>query len=103
MISGPQIVFSLYGSNMWGTETSRGYARIHVPLCGSEQTFNAPIIVAKCSNIWAAAVSFVSDRSPELRDPKILAEGLKNKSEFFVWFILGLIKFEVIDTKRIAW
>lgn len=68
---------------MWGTETSRGYARIHVPLCGSEQLFNAPIIVAKCSNMWTAAVSFVSDRSPELRDPKILAEGLKNKSELF--------------------
>lgn len=76
---------------MWGTETSRGYARIHVPLCGSEHLFNAPIIVAKCSNMWAAAVSYVSDRSAELRDPKILAEGLKNKSEGFFLYILILV------------
>lgn len=75
---------------MWGTETSRGYARIHVPLCGSEQLFNAPIIVAKSSNMWAAAISFVSDRNPELRDPKVLTEGLKNKSKVVYFFDFNL-------------
>lgn len=101
LFSGPQIVFSLYGNNIWGTETSRGYARIHVPLCGSEQLYNAPIFVAKCSSMWAAAVSFMSDRSPELRDPKLLAEGLKNKSKVFFLCNFFFILIEVIDVKNL--
>lgn len=50
--------------------------------------------------MWAAAVSFVSDRSPELRDPKLLAEGLKNKSEVF-FLCKFFILIEVIDVKNL--
>lgn len=76
----PQIVISLYGTNFWGTETSRGYARVHVPLCGTSKEIRAPILTPKCENLWAALVSWFTDRSPELRDPKILADGTKNKN-----------------------
>lgn len=69
--AGPQIVFSFYGANWWRCETSRGYARIHVPLGIREIT--APLCVARCSNFWAAVVSWISGRNPELRDPKVLA------------------------------
>lgn len=76
---GPQIVFSLYGPNWWGTESSKGYARIHVPPGGDRKTIRAPILVAKCSNVWSAISSWFTDRNPELRDPKILLDGNKSK------------------------
>lgn len=78
---GPQIVFSFYGKNMWGTEISQGYARIHVPLCGEIKKVIAPILIPKCSNMWAALVSWMTDKNPELKDPKILVDGGKTKSE----------------------
>lgn len=76
---GPQIVFSLYGTNWWRAESSRGYARIHVPLGGKPTTLRAPILTAQCSNLWSSLSSWFTDRNPELRDPKILLEGTKNK------------------------
>lgn len=79
MIPGPQIVFSLYGTNWWRAESSKGYARIHVPLSGKPTTLHAPILTAQCSNLWSSLSSWFTDRNPELRDPKILLEGTKNK------------------------
>lgn len=76
---GPQIIFSLYGTNWWGTESSKGYARLHLPLGGSRKTIRAPILTAQCSNIWSSLSSWFTDRNPELRDPKILLEGTKSK------------------------
>lgn len=88
MILGPQIIFSLYGTNRWGTEINLGYARIHVP-CNvinerkSElQILRAPIFTPKATNIWASMINLITDRSPELRDPKILANGTKTKNLF---------------------
>lgn len=80
--AGPQIVFSLYGPNWWGTESSKGYARIHVPPGGQQKTIRAPILVAKCSNVWSAISSWFTDRNPELRDPKILLDGNKSKGNY---------------------
>ena len=88
LILGPQIIFSLYGTNRWGTEINLGYARIHVP-CNvinerkSElQILRAPIVTPKATNIWASMINLITDRSPELRDPKILANGTKTKNLF---------------------
>lgn len=72
-------MFSLYGTNWWGTETSKGYARIHVPLGGNRITMRAPILTAQCSNIWSSLSSWFTDRNPELRDPKALLDGTKAK------------------------
>lgn len=77
IIPGPQIVFSVYGSNWWRCETSRGYARVHIPL-GSRE-LDAPITIPRCSNFWAAVISWFSGRNPELRDPKVLTNGNKTK------------------------
>lgn len=82
-------MFSLYGNNWWGAESSKGYARIHVPLGGKRTTIRAPILIAKCSNIWSAISSWFTDRNPELRDPKILLEGTKTKG--FVCLISNLL------------
>lgn len=78
-VTGPQIVFSLYGTNWWRAESSRGYARIHVPFSGKCTTIRAPILTAKCSNLWSTLSSWFTDRNPELRDPKILVQGIKSK------------------------
>jgi B9 domain-containing protein 1 len=75
----PQIVFSIYGSNFWGLETVRGYSRLSIPLSGGVQTYVAPIILPKSVYIWAAMIDWILDRSPELRDPKVLADGTKFK------------------------
>uniref|UniRef100_A0A904A650 B9 domain-containing protein 1 n=1 Tax=Anopheles quadriannulatus TaxID=34691 RepID=A0A904A650_ANOQN len=77
----PQIVFSLYGANIWNVETNRGYARVHCPLSGtgSERTLRAPLFIPKYSNLCSAAMSWLSGVNPELRDPKILADGSKHK------------------------
>lgn len=72
-------MFSLYGTNWWKAETSKGYARLHIPLGGTRKTFHAPIITAQCTNIWSSISSWFTDRNPELRDPKILLEGTKCK------------------------
>lgn len=77
--TGPQIVFSLYGTNWWRAESSQGYARIHIPLGGKRTTIQAPILTAQCSNLWSSLSSWFTDRNPELRDPKILLEGIKSK------------------------
>ncbi|XP_058456944.1 B9 domain-containing protein 1 [Malaya genurostris] len=75
----PQIVFSLYGNNFWNVETNRGYARVHCPLSGTNCTLRAPLLVPKFSNIWSAAVSWITGINPEMRDPKVLADGSKHK------------------------
>lgn len=88
MNSGPQIVFSLYGSNFWGREVSLGYARALVP-CSIANKVNSgpskiqvPIIIPKSTNMWTSIVNLITNRSPELRDPKTLADGTKTKNLF---------------------
>lgn len=107
---GPQIVFSLYGKNFWGTETSQGYGRVHVPLFGQISTSSVPVLVPKCSNIWAAIVSWMTDKNPELRDPKVLIDGSKTKSKnrqnYFMmtsFFIHVNLKFIFRSNDRIVW
>lgn len=81
----PQIVFSLYGANIWNVETNRGYARVHCPLSGggngpsAGRTLRAPLFIPKYSNMCSAAMSWISGVNPELRDPKILTDGSKHK------------------------
>lgn len=81
-------MFSLYGTNFWGTEVNLGYARIHVPCMitndrKQEQTIiRAPIITPKSTNVWSSLINLITNRSPELRDPKILADGTKTKNLF---------------------
>ncbi|XP_055602494.1 B9 domain-containing protein 1 [Uranotaenia lowii] len=76
----PQIVFSLYGNNFWNVETNRGYARVHCPLSGSKRVMQAPLFVPKFSNVWSAAMSWITGVNPEMRDPKTLADGSKHKA-----------------------
>ncbi|XP_052861976.1 B9 domain-containing protein 1 [Anopheles bellator] len=78
----PQIIFSLYGANVWNVETNRGYARVHCPLSGShsaERTLRAPLFIPKYANACSAVMSWISGVNPEMRDPKILADGSKHK------------------------
>jgi B9 domain-containing protein 1 len=87
-VLGPQIVFSLYSTNMWGTEVNCGYARIHVPCVISNDSnaqpviIRTPIITPKSTNIWSSLINLIINRNPELRDPKILADGSKTKNLF---------------------
>lgn len=76
---GPQIIFSLYSQNWWRCETSRGYARIHVPLGGDIRDIHAPLLIPRCINPWAALANWFTGRNPELRDPKVLADSSKTK------------------------
>jgi B9 domain-containing protein 1 len=75
----PQIVYSLYGTNFWGVETSRGYARIHCPLPGNAQTIKAPIFIPKFTSFWSALMSWITDINPEMKDPKMMSDGSKHK------------------------
>lgn len=71
---------------MWGTEVNLGYSRIHVPCVLTNERnqkatiINAPIFTPKATNMWSAIINFISNRSPELRDPRILADGTKAKN-----------------------
>lgn len=76
---GPQMTLSLFGRNRWGNETIQGYARLHLPLGGGRRQIRAPIVNAKCANIWAALQSWLIDRNPELKDPRVLADGPRTK------------------------
>lgn len=72
---GPQIVVSLYGRNWWGRETAQGYCRLHAPLGARPATVKAPILNVRSTNIWNAMLGWVSDQRPELKDPRVLADG----------------------------
>jgi B9 domain-containing protein 1 len=80
------MVLSLYGTNMWGTEVNLGYTRIHVPceISNKSETtvLRAPIITPKSTNIWSSLINLITNRNPELRDPKILADETKTKNLF---------------------
>lgn len=82
------MVLSLYGTNMWGTEVNLGYTRIHVPCVIAKdsktevKSIQAPILTPKSTNIWSSLINFITNRNPELRDPKILADGTKTKNLF---------------------
>lgn len=84
------MVFSIYGTNIWGTEVNLGYARAHVPCFATKEgkrseftVVKAPIIIPKATNVWSSLINFITARSPELRDPpKILTDGTKTKNLF---------------------
>lgn len=76
--TGPQLVVSLYGINYWGAEVSKGYVRIHIPI-NNKADQRAPIMTAKCSNIWSTISNCFLDRNPELKDPRVLTESEKLK------------------------
>lgn len=88
IFAGPQIVFSLYGTNFWGTEVNLGYARLHVPCSISNERksqpciIRAPVFTPKSTNMWSSLMNLFTNKSPELRDPKILADGTKTKNLF---------------------
>jgi B9 domain-containing protein 1 len=72
---------------MWGTEVNLGYARVHVPCVLTNEkrkvetnVIRAPIITPKATNIWSSVINLITNRNPELRDPKILADGTKTKN-----------------------
>jgi B9 domain-containing protein 1 len=73
---------------MWGTEVNLGYARIHVPCIISNErksepnSIHAPIFTPKATNFWSSIINLIANRNPELRDPKILADGTKTKNLF---------------------
>jgi B9 domain-containing protein 1 len=71
---------------MWGTEVNLGYARFHVPCSISNDKksqstiLRAPIVTPRATNIWSSLINLITNRNPELRDPKIFADGTKTKN-----------------------
>ncbi|XP_059608388.1 B9 domain-containing protein 1 [Phlebotomus argentipes] len=77
----PQIVVSFWGSNLWGTEVCRGYARLHIPLPerGKHRKIQAPIVTPKPMDLCTQIMAWITDWAPELRDPSVLASGNRTK------------------------
>ncbi|XP_030371422.1 B9 domain-containing protein 1 [Scaptodrosophila lebanonensis] len=81
----PQLLVSVFGCNGHGRERLLGYARVHLPLFGSQcdqssqPMLNAPILKPKCPNIIADLTSWMMRREPELRDAKVLLDTMKCK------------------------
>lgn len=75
------MILSVYGTNIWGIEHILGYGRIHVPVnTSSSSKFEVDLSVPKCTDMWSNFVSLLSLRGPELKDPKILADGRNDYS-----------------------
>lgn len=81
------MTLSLFGRNRWGNETIQGYARLHLPLGSGVRSIRTPIVNAKCANIWAALQSWLIDRKPELKDPKVLGDGTRTKGNFVFMYL----------------
>lgn len=87
---------------MWGTEVNLGYARVHVPCVITNKSkteptiIRAPIFTPKSTNMWSSIINFIANRSPELRDPKILADGTKTKNLFTSSYGELLVSLEAI-------
>lgn len=50
---------------------------MHVPLGAAPTTLHAPILNARCTNVWAGLLGWAADRRPELKDPCVLADGTR--------------------------
>lgn len=48
---------------------------MHVPLGAEPRTVRSPILSARCTNVWASMLGWAADRRPELKDPRVLADG----------------------------
>ncbi|XP_055387740.1 B9 domain-containing protein 1 [Condylostylus longicornis] len=75
----PKLVFCVYGKNFWGAETSLGYALIHVPIFGYKRKIKTPILIPRCSNLLAELSTWITGKNPELKNPEVIAEGIKTK------------------------
>lgn len=80
-IPGPQIVFNVYGDNLWGAEVSRGNTRVHIPLAGHDQSqrITCPLVTPKPLDFCAKIAAWFSDWKPEFRDMTVLSQGNKTK------------------------
>lgn len=87
---------------MWGTEVNLGYARVHIPVAitnarkSSPTVIRASIFTPKATSMCSSIINFFANRNPELRDPKILADGTKLKNLFTSSYGELLVSLETI-------
>ncbi|XP_041062422.1 B9 domain-containing protein 1 isoform X2 [Carcharodon carcharias] len=71
----PQIVISVYGTDLFGNDVVRGYGGVHVPTTPGRHKRTIPMFVPESSSKLQKLTSWLMGRRPEFTDPKVVAQG----------------------------
>uniref|UniRef100_A0A3Q3X2W5 B9 domain-containing protein 1 n=1 Tax=Mola mola TaxID=94237 RepID=A0A3Q3X2W5_MOLML len=71
----PQLVVSVYGSDVFGNDVVRGYGATHIPFTPGQHTRTIPMFVPEPTWRLQKFTSWLLGRRPEYTDPKVVAQG----------------------------
>ncbi|KAF4514162.1 UNVERIFIED_CONTAM: hypothetical protein B566_EDAN019279 [Ephemera danica] len=102
---GPQLVISVYGSDIFGNDVVRGYGWCHVPFTSGSSTKRIPAFVPESTSQLQKFTAWLTGRRPEFVDPLVVAQGegreyIRVRSQGFVH-----VRFNVLtkDLKKLGY
>ncbi|KAG7167528.1 B9 domain-containing protein 1-like [Homarus americanus] len=72
---GPQIIISIYGTDVFGNVVIRGYTACHVPITPGTHTRRLTTFVPESASMVQKLISWLIGRRPEFVDPKLITQG----------------------------
>ena len=71
----PQIVFSVFGKNVFGKDVVVGYGAVHIPTSQGRHVLEVPLFAPASSSIMQKLISLISGETPEFLNVNYIAEG----------------------------
>ncbi|KAK3579235.1 hypothetical protein CHS0354_033306 [Potamilus streckersoni] len=71
----PQLVVHVYGLDVFGVDTIRGYGVTHVPITPGRHKRIIPVFVPESSSTLQKLTSWFLSNRPEFVDPRVVAQG----------------------------
>lgn len=74
----PQIIFNVYGYNLFGNKTVVGYGATHIPTTSGHHKFNVPLF-SRASSQTEKFTGFFTGRMPEAIATTYIADGVQRE------------------------
>ncbi|XP_037804675.1 B9 domain-containing protein 1-like [Penaeus monodon] len=71
----PQLVLSIYGTDIFGNEVVMGYTACHLPLAPGKHTRKLTTFVPESASTIQKFMAWLTGRRPEFVDPKLITQG----------------------------
>ncbi|XP_076043015.1 B9 domain-containing protein 1 [Oratosquilla oratoria] len=71
----PQLVISLYGTDVFGNDVVRGYGACHIPISPGIHRKRVSMFVPESASSLQKFIAWLTGRRPEFTDPRIVAQG----------------------------
>lgn len=84
LISGPQLVITVRGSNWRGSTHVCGYGVLLTPPTCGTRVIETPLLKPRLATLLGEWFGWITGRVPELVDPKMLASGKDNYCKFIL-------------------